>query len=458
MTAMMDVVVTSLEQQIRTALSRNDLEALRALLTQQHSSDVADALGRLDADDQVKAFELLSDQQAANVLHDLGSITTRQVFSQLRTDRIGHILDLMPMDDAAWVLSNSVPERREELLTAMGAADAKEVRSLLSFPKESAGRLMTEKFASVKPEMTVIEAIQHLRHVDPEVETLTDVYVLDVQQQLIGVLSLRELMRAENESIIQDIMTKPVISVSADTDQEDVARLASRYDFLAVPVTDASKRLLGLITVDDILHVLVEESTEDQLRFAAVEGGVINQPYFSVPLWQVIRSRIGWLLLLFVAETLTGTVLRAFESELAAVVALSFFIPLLIGTGGNTGAQTVSTIIRGLALKEIVPRDLWRVVLRELRSGLIIGLLLGTVAFFRTTLWGGLDLKFCLVIGLTILAVCTWANTIGALIPMLAQRLKIDPAVVSAPLITTLVDATGLFIYLTIAKLILDAI
>jgi magnesium transporter len=288
------------------------------------------------------------------------------------------------------------------------------------------------------------------------VETITDLYTLDEQGSLLGVVSLRELITAPAESRIEDIMSKDVVFVLPEVDREEVARLVSRYDFLAMPVATPERKMLGVITVDDIIHVLVEENTEDQLRFAAVEaGGALNQPYFTVPIPRVIRTRIGWLLLLFIAETLTGSVLRIFEHELSAVVALSFFIPLLIGTGGNTGSQTVSTIIRGIALSEIRLRDTWRVIVRELGSGALLGFLLGAIAFARAVLWGNLSLTFCLVIGLTIFAICTWANTIGAVIPLIAQRLKIDPAVVSAPLITTLVDATGLAIYLLIAKLLL---
>jgi magnesium transporter len=201
--------------------------------------------------------------------------------------------------------------------------------------------------------------------------------------------------------------------------------------------------------------VLVEEGTEDVLRFGAVEGaGVIDQPYFTVPVPRIIRTRIGWLMLLFLAETLTGTVLRLFESELAQVVALSFFIPLLIGTGGNTGAQTVSTVIRGLALREIRLSDTWRVLRRELSSGVILGVLLGTAGLLRALLWGN-SFRLALVVGLTLLAIVAWSNTIGSLIPLIASRFKIDPALVSAPLITTLVDATGLAIYMLIAKAIL---
>jgi magnesium transporter len=218
-----------------------------------------------------------------------------------------------------------------------------------------------------------------------------------------------------------------------------------------MPVLDRQGRMLGIIPVDDIIDVLAAESTEDILRFGGVEGGLIDQPYFTIPLKISISRRIGWLLLLFVAETLTGAVLRHFESELAAVVALSFFIPLLIGTGGNTGAQTVSTLIRGLALGEVTLRDTWRVLGRELLSGALIGILLGTVAYARALFWGSSP-ALALTVGMSVLAICTWANTIGSLIPLLAQRFKIDPATVSAPLITTLVDATGLAIYLYIAK------
>jgi magnesium transporter len=315
--------------------------------------------------------------------------------------------------------------------------------------------MMTEKFATVRPEMTVAATLAHLRQVQPDVETLTNLYVVNQDEQLVGVVSLREVVVAEPERQIGDLMNKRLVTVTPETDREEVARLVSHYDYLAMPVVAPDGKVLGIIPVDDVIDALVAEGTEDILRFGGMEGGgTIDQPYFTVPIMTVIRKRVGWLLLLFLAETLTGTVLRAFESELAAVVALAFFIPLLIGTGGNTGAQTVSTLIRGLALGEIQMRDMGRVVLRELGGGLLLGAILGVVAFGRALLWGTTT-PLALTVGITILAICTWANTIGALIPMVAHRLKIDPAVVSAPLITTLVDATGLAIYLLVAKVIL---
>jgi magnesium transporter len=295
-----------------------------------------------------------------------------------------------------------------------------------------------------------------MRAVNRDVETFSDAYVIDQNGKLAGVASLREIILAPPQTQLRDLMTTRVISVAPTDDREIAAQLVAHYNFMAMPVV-WDGRLLGIVTVDDIVDVLIEEGTEDQLRFGGVEPGIINQPYFTTPVWRVVRSRVGCLVLLFVAETATGTVLRFFEDELAKVVALSFFIPLLIGTGGNTGAQTVSTIIRGLALKEIRLRDTIRVVIRELGSGLLLGLLLGIIAFARAMLWGS-GVQLSLVVALAIIAICVWANTIGSLIPLLAQRFKVDPALVSAPLITTLVDATGLAIYLLIAKLLLSAL
>jgi magnesium transporter len=233
-----------------------------------------------------------------------------------------------------------------------------------------------------------------------------------------------------------------------------VAMKIAKYNLLAVPVLEKDDSLVGFVTVDDVIDVLVEEQTEDLLRMAGVEPGALDKPYFDNPILRVVRKRIGWLMLLFVAEMFTGTVLRHYEGELAAVVALSFFIPLLIGTGGNAGSQTVTTIIRSIALGEIRLRQFGRVLAREMSIGVMIGVLIGTVAFFRTLLWGQ-HIPMALTVAITVLVICTWSTTVGSLIPIAAERFGVDPAVLSAPLITTLVDATGLVIYFSIAKVIL---
>jgi magnesium transporter len=249
-------------------------------------------------------------------------------------------------------------------------------------------------------------------------------------------------------------MRRRPITVDALEDRESVANKIAKYNLLAVPVLESDGSVVGFVTVDDVVDVLIEEGTEDILRLAAVEPGALDKPYFENPVLLVVRKRIGWLLLLFVAETFTGTVLRHFENELAAVVALSFFIPLLIGTGGNAGSQTVTTIIRSLALREIRLKDAWRVLAREASTGITIGVLLGAAAFGRALLWGA-QMPLAATVAITILAICSWSTTVGSLIPILAERFGVDPAVLSAPLITTLVDATGLVIYFSIAKAIL---
>jgi magnesium transporter len=355
------------------------------------------------------------------------------------------------------VLAESASLEQQEVLLSQWTdqEDANEVRELLSYPKSSAGRLMTEKFVRLLPELTVEEAFAEIRRADPEVETLSDLYVV-VDKRLIGVLSLRDLVRAQSSQILREVMTPDVVSVQVDTDQEEVARLIAKYDFLAIPVLHHDGTIAGIVTVDDIVDVLTEEQTEDAFKQGAIsaEPGVINAPYFSLPIWRVARSRVSWLVLLFVAETATSSVLQHFEGELQRVVALSFFIPLLIGTGGNAGSQTVSTIIRAMALKEIRVRDAIRVLLREAFTGLLLGVILSTIAFIRSIIMGR-SVLLSLVVSLSLLAICTWATTIGSLIPLLANKLKIDPALVSAPLIATLVDATGLIIYLNIARILL---
>lgn len=451
----MSPFLEQIELQLHEALENDNLESLRQVLNDEYPADLADAIERLGPDDQYEVFKLLESELASEVLNELGADSTRSLLERMHPTEVGDLLDEMPMDDAVEILTEDVPELQDQLLAEMDPEDAAEVRRLMQYPSESAGLLMTEKYVRISPELTAAQAIVHVREVDAEVETVANLYVQDSAGHLIGVVSLREVITANPEIRIGDIMETDLVSVLPDTDQEKVARLVSRYNFLAIPVVDENNKMLGLITVDDIIDVLTEESTEDILRFGGVEGGGgVDQPYFTIPLFKVIRSRFGWLLLLMVADTLTGTVMRFFDGQLSTVVALSFYIPLLIGTGGNTGSQTVSTIIRGLAVQDIRFRDLFRVLRREFLGGLLLGVALSMVAGVRAFAWDG-NVQLALVVGLSITVICTWANLIGSLIPMAANRLGIDAAVVSAPMISTLVDATGLFIYLTIATAIL---
>lgn len=448
------ITYETLEDQIRRALKQDDRVDLNDMLLTAHPANIAAVIDRLEGDARIQIFNQLPAQKAARVLAGLSQEVARQVLADLSDSKIVSLLDQMSMNDAARIVLEAESGRRAGLLETMSPAYARSVRSLLEYPNESIGRLMTGRFVGLQPEMTVAETLDRLRQVDPEIESLSDLYVLDADEQLVGVVSLSDVVTSDPQQRIKDIMTKELFAVTPELDQEEVSRLVSHYDILAVPVVNGSGQMLGIVPTDNIIDVLVSESTEDLLRFGGMEAGAIDRPYFSLSITTIVRKRIFWLLLLFLAETLTGTILRLFESELSQVVALSFFIPLLIGTGGNTGSQTVSNLVRGIATGEVQWQDIWRVIRREIISGFLIGSILGLIAYGRTLLWGN-GMEIALVVALTILAICAWANTIGSIIPMIAYKLNIDPAVVSAPLITTLVDTTGLAIYLLIARALL---
>jgi magnesium transporter len=286
----------------------------------------------------------------------------------------------------------------------------------------------------------------------PDVDDVFNVYVVDRDRRLCGEVSVRQLLMSDPAALIGDIMDPELLPVPVGTDQEEVARLMARYDLVTMPVVDADGLLIGVITVDDVIDVLEEETTEDFQRFGATQP--LDRPYLETSVPTVVRKRIGWLLLLFLTETLTGSVLRHFETELSSAVALAFFIPLLIGTGGNAGSQTTSTIIRAIAVEDIDKRGLLKPLFHEFSIGLILGIAMAIVAYGRALLWGTTS-AVALTVSVSIFAIVVWANSLGSLLPLIASRLKIDPTVVSGPAMSTLVDATGLFIYFTIAGILL---
>ena len=430
-------------------------EKLKVLLDAVRPADLAEMLGRLDDKDQVRAMQLLDLRRGALVLKRSRTAVAAFLMERLPTDRAADLLDALTVDDRARILDGMPPARREQILPEMEKKQADEVRQALSWPRHSAGRLLQTHVVKVPPDMTVAQTLARIREVNTHVEKVNDVYIVDEKGVLIGIASLRDLVCADAENTLSKIMVTDVITAKPLDDQELVARMISKYDFLSIPVVDEKGVFLGICTVDDIVDVLRHEATEDQLNQGGIDGHAIaDLPYLRVPIRTIVHTRIWWLLMLFVAETLTGTVLRHFEDELAKVVALSFFIPLLIGTGGNAGSQTVSQIIRALALGEIEPKDAFAVFKREATAGLVLGILLGVVAFGRALLWGT-SMPVSIAVAVSILVICVWANTVGSLVPLTAVRLGFDPTVMSAPLITTLVDATGLFIYFRIAGLIL---
>ncbi|HEX2268759.1 MAG TPA: magnesium transporter [Pyrinomonadaceae bacterium] len=377
------------------------------------------------------------------------------ILEQLEPSRVAAILEGLSADERTDVIQKMGLHERHRILPKFSPDVRAELEDLLQYPDHTAGGIMTTEFVRLEPKMTVADALKHIRSVAREKESIYACYVMDPEtDRLLGAVSLRDLVMAEFDRPVVQIMRRKPVTVNVLDDQEKVAEAIGKYNLLAVPVVEQDGSVVGFVTVDDVIDVLIEEQTEDILRMAAVEPGAMDKPYFDNPILRVVRKRIGWLLLLFVAGTLTSAVLHRFESELAAVVALALFIPLLIGTGGNAGAQTVMTVIRSLALGEVGVRHAWRVVAREATTGMLLGLLVAPIALVQALFWGT-SLRLAITVAVTMFAICVWSTTVGSLIPILAQRFGVDPAVLSAPLITTLVDATGLIIYFTIAKLIL---
>ncbi|MBL8170893.1 MAG: magnesium transporter [Acidobacteria bacterium] len=431
---------------------------------------ISEQVADLAPEDLVELLNQLKLLEAATVMMMLPVARVIELFDQPTMTRRGAILEKLDPGRAAQILDGLSADERTDIIQQMGLTERRrvlarvsdevkaELEHLLQYADHTAGGIMTTEFVRLDPHMTVGDALKHIRLVAREKESIYACYVLEPETgHLLGSVSLRDLVMAEMQQPLAAAMRRKPVTVEVTEDQESVAKKIAKYNLLAVPVLERDGSVVGFVTVDDVIDVLIEEQTEDILRMAGVEPGALDKPYFDNPIFHVVRKRIGWLLFLFVAGTLTSKVLHAFESELASVVALTFFVPLLIGTGGNAGAQTVMTVIRSLSLGEIGVKHAWRVALRESTTGLLVGLLIGCVAFGQAY-WVTHDWHLAVTIATTILVICVWSTTVGSLVPIAAHRFGVDPAVLSAPLITTLVDATGLLIYLSIAKLILDQI
>jgi magnesium transporter len=434
---------------------RRHPERLKEAVLKIRPADLGRDLSRRSVAEGRRLLEASDDRRAAAMLRAAHPAVAASVIGSCNPAHSARLLDFMPTDHQVAILGVMPEHTRAQIENALAPADREKVKRILAYSETAVARLMTPKVWWCEESATVGDALARLREGIGKIEVAQNCYVLR-NRRLVGVIPLRELAVLDPTEAIAAVMTRDPIAVREETERSDAAEIIQTHDFLSLPVIDDSGQLVGAIRVDDLLDAALTRAGAGLLNQGAVAGRIAARlPYFQTPLAKVVRSRITWLVLLFVAETATGTVLRHFEDELARVVALSFFIPLLIGTGGNAGSQTVSTIIRALALGEVRIRDVLRVLLKEMSTGVALGLLLGGIAFGRALLWGvGPDLALC--VSVTILIVCIWANTVGSLIPIAAQRVGIDPTVISGPLITTLVDASGLFIYLSVAQLMIS--
>ena len=432
--------------------------ALGELLDRLSNRDVAEALIALPDQEIADLVAQLSDERTADLLAELEPSEGASLLLRLSRVRAADVLEEMDPDDAADLVQAVREEDRraaEDILTEMEPLEAIDLRGLLAWPEDSAGGIMTTRFVTVRPDATAAEALAAVRRLAEEerTETVYYLYVTGTDRMLVGVLSLRELVLARPGARIGEVMRRRFATVRPEADQEEVARLLTEKHLLALPVVDAEGRLLGIVTTDDVQDVLEEEATEDIQHLGGSQP--LEVPYPRASVWLLARKRVGWLLLLFLAGGYTSTVLHAFENELEAVVALTFFIPLLIGVGGNIGSQVVTTVVRAQALDEVGFRDVGRVVWKELRVALLLAAAMCAAMFLRARLQD-VDADVQLTVAVAVVPIVLWAATVGAVLPLVLRRLRVDPAVVSAPFITTLVDGTGLVIYFEVARRLLD--
>lgn len=443
------MTISALDQiltQLRSALEQDDFVTASDIIQGLRAPDQAELFAELQSADQLALLPELDPADSADILEEMDDEDVVELLSSLPTEKVTRIIDEMEPDEVADLLAEMEPQQVQDILQTL--EDPEEVRPLLVHPYDSAGGLMTSSFLALRRRMTAVDAMNAIRTWKPD-ENIYSLFVVDQFGKLCGVISLRELIVADPQSRLWDIMDTEVVFVLVGTDQEECARLMSRYDLLTLPVVDANHVLLGVITIDDVMDVMEEEATEDIQRLGATEP--LDRSYLESSVWAVTQKRIGWLLLLFLTETLTGSVLRHFEHELQAAVSLAFFVPLLIGTGGNAGSQTTSTIIRALAVGDVDKKDLLRPLWHELQAGLLLGFSMAAVAYGRALLWGT-GSPVALTVAVSIFTIVVWANALGSMLPLIAARVGIDPTVVSGPAMSTLVDATGLFIYFTIAR------
>jgi len=429
--------------QVRELLEEIHDEDLADLIAELPDDEAAEILARLPTEEAAPIFERLDDERQAAIATELGPESTAQIAVEMSSDERADLIKELPEDVGGQVLAS---------LEQIDPDAAEEAEQLGQWPEHSAGSLMTTAYISVTPMMSVSEVIQVIRNKGAKAETIYYLYALSPERRLDGVVSLRDLLLSEPNQRIAEMVTANVITVPPELDQEEVAKKLAKYDLSAIPVVDSHGTLLGVITVDDVIDVLTQEQTEDVQKFAGVEP--LEASYFQTTFWTFIRKRATWLIILFVEEFFTGSALRHYGAVIEAVAKLSYYVPLLISTGGNSGSQSASLIIRGLAVGEVKTTDWWRVARRELGQGLVLGVILAAVGVVRVTMWGD-GPRFAVLIGGTLISIVVMGCVVGSMLPLALRHAGFDPATSSTPFIASLVDVVGIIIYFNIAQLVL---
>ena len=454
--------VKKLLERIHTRLDES-MVGISQFVADLAPADLAELINQLTI---VEAATIVSMLPVARVIELFDNPFMRRraaILPRLEPDRAAEILAGLSADERTDVVQRMNHHPRHLIVPKLPPALRQELEGLLQYPPRTAGGIMTTEFVRLDPKMNVGEALKHIRSVAREKESIYACYVMDPKSgHLRGAVSLRDLVMADLATPITEVMRLKPVTVNALDDQEEVARKIGKYNLLAVPVLEKDGNVVGFVTVDDVIDVMIEEGTEDILRLAAVEPGALDKPYMEVSLRLMIRKRAGWLVILFLGEMLTATAMGFFEKEIARAVVLALFVPLIISSGGNSGSQASTLVIRALALGEVTLSDWWRVMRREVLSGLGLGLILGTIGFLRITVWSAFSNLYgphwplvALTVGVALIGIVLWGTLAGSMLPFALRRLGFDPATSSAPFVATLVDVTGLIIYFSVAVLIL---
>ena len=415
---------------------------------------------QLSKAERLKSFQSFPRDQADDLFLELNSREQYELVQALPQGERRIWLRLLAPDDAADLIQIAHERERPELLNELDETARREVNALLAYKEDAAGGLMSPRFARLRPEMTIDEAISYLRRQAAQVETIYYAYALDDAQILLGVVSFRDLFSADRNKLVRDVMRTRFVAATEDMDQEAVAKLVATHHLLAVPVVDPQGRMRGIVTIDDIVDVVEEEASEDIQKVGGMEA--LDAPYLEIGFWRMVRKRAGWLAILFLGEMLTATAMGYFEKEIAKAVVLALFVPLIISSGGNSGSQATTLVIRAMAVGEVRLRDWWRIIRREFSTGLVLGSVLAVIGMTRILLWQGIWKTYgehYLVVGLTVacslIGVVMFGTVAGSMLPFILRRAGLDPASASAPFVATLVDVTGLVIYFTVASVIM---
>jgi magnesium transporter len=426
------------------------------------TADLQEAWALLVPSDRIESFRALERAEAEDFFLSLSARDQAELLLALPPGERRSWMRLLAPDDAADLVQELEPEQREGLLALLDDPTRSDVSGLLAYAEDDAGGLMNPRYARLRPDMSVDEAITYLRrHAAQRAETLTYAYVLSPENKLLGVVSYRDLITAKTDQRIEEIMRTELVTVPEAMDQEEVSRLFATYRLMAFPVVDAEGRMKGIVTLDDIVDVVREEATEDIQKIGGT--AVLDMPYLRMRTIDMIKKRAGWLSVLFLGESLTATAMGYFEAEIARAVVLALFVPLVISSGGNSGSQATTLVIRAMALGEVKLRDWWHVMRREIVSGLGLGAILASIGIARILIWQALfhtygehHFQIAMCVALSLVGVVLWGTLVGSMLPFLLRRLGLDPATASAPFVATLVDVTGLIIYFSVARVILE--